>query len=326
VRAELITRLRSLPRRIAWLGPAAACALMVFAAGRAGASATAERGVHFTPRLELLRTLPTWLFDCFRSKVDDVLGWTLFATLVVLLIASRRSATFEERWRSRGVQVLFGVALLVYFVMPARVGAYALLLDVRMSVFVAFFAVLLPRPRADLRGAVPLALAGALSIAASINVAHEVRAFEREEVGSFDELLRRLPHGRRLLSLNFEPRSRHVNANPFGYFGSYYRARYGGVASFSFNEIPHWPVQYRADQRPPGQPSSGVSWGNPCMFRNSRDGMYFDYLLVHGERDPIAERPPGPAWELIGSSRAFHLYRRLDSEVRTGEEDHSLCM
>lgn len=325
VRPELIARLRGLPRRLVWLAPATACAFMVFMAGRAGASASADRGMHFTPRLELLRNLPMWLFDCFRSKVDDVLGWSLFAMLVVLLVASRRSVSFEERWRSRCVQMLFGVALLVYFVMPATAGTYALLLDVRMSVFVALFAVLLPRPRDDYRGASPLALAGALSIAASINVAHEVRAFEREEVGNFDELLQRMPHGRRLLSLNFEPRSRHVNANPFGYFGSYYRARYGGVASFSFNEIPHWPVQYRVDQRPPGQPAKGVSWGNPCMFRNSRDGMYFDYLLVHGERDPIAEGPPGPVWELIGSSRAFHLYRRVDGKMRPGEDDHTLC-
>ena len=50
------------------------------------------------------------------------------------------------------------------------------------------------------------------------------------------------------------------------------------------------------------------------MFRNARDGMYFDYILVHGDRDPIAEGPAGPAWELIGSSRAFHLYRRVPHE------------
>ncbi len=325
LRAELVARLRTLPRRLAWLAPATACALLVFRAGRAGASAGADRTVYFTPRLEVLRSLPTWLFDCFRSKVDDVLGWSLIATLLVLLVASRRSVSFEERWRSGCVRVLFGVALLVYFAMPSAVGAYALLLDMRMLVFVALFAVLLPSPRDDFRGAAPLALAGALSIAVSINAGHEVRAFEREEVGNFDELLQQMPHGRRLLSLNFEPRSTHVNANPFNYFGSYYRARYGGVASFSFNEIPHWPVQYRVDQRPPGQPLNGVSWGNPCLFRNSRDGKYFDYVLVHGERDPIAEGPPGPAWELIGSSRAFHLYRRVDGETRPGEDDHSLC-
>ena len=70
-------------------------------------------------------------------------------------------------------------------------------------------------------------------------------------------------------------------------------------------------------------PANGVTWGNPCMFRNSRDGAYFDYLLVRGDRDPIAEAPPGPSWELIGSARAFHLYRRAAGESRPGEEDHS---
>lgn len=326
LRVELASRLRALPKQLSWLLPAAGCALMVSLAGRAGASASAGHSVHFTPRVELLRSLPGWIFDCFRSKVDDVLGWSLLTTLVVLVATSRPTLSVAERWRSRCVQVLFGVALAVYFMMPSWVGTYALLLDVRMSVFVALFAVLLPRPHAGLRGAAPLALAGTLSIAASINVAREVRAFEREEVGNFDALLSQLPHGRRLLSLNFEPRSSHVNANPFNYFGSYYRARYGGVASFSFNEVPHWPVQYRPDQRPPGQPASGVSWGNPCMFRNARDGVYFDYILVHGDRDPIAEAPAGPAWELIGSSRAFHMYRRVPGEVRSGDEDRSLCM
>jgi len=299
--------------------------MIVSAAGRAGAAATGDSSVHFTPRLELLRSLATWLFDCFRSKVGDVLGWSLVATLVVLIVSGRRAGSFEERWRSRCAAALFTIALLVYSVMPARVGSYAGLLDVRMSVFVALFAVLLPRPREDLRGAVPLAVAGALSLAVSMNAAYEIRAFERDEVGSFDELLRQLPQGRRLLTLNFEPRSRHVTMNPFGYFGSYYRARYGGVASFSFTEIPHWPVQYRPDQRPPGQTGSGLSWGNPCLFRNARDGSYFDYLLVHGERDPIAAAPAGPAWELIGSSRAFHLYRRVDGELLPGDEDQSLC-
>jgi len=328
IRRELTARLHTLPRRLGWLAPAFACALVVSSAGRAGAAGSAvDRGIRFTPRLELLRMLPHWLFDNFRTKTDDVLGWAMVAILAFLVIAGRRSTSFEERWRSRCVQGLFGVAVLVYFVMPTQVGAYAMLLDLRMSVFVALFAVLLPRPRLDFfRGALPLALAGALSLAASINVTHEVRAFEQEEVGSFDEILRQLPQGKRLLSLNFEPRSRRVNVNPFHYFGSYYRARYGGVASFSFNEIPHWPVQYRADQRPPGQPANGVAWGNPCMFRNARDGMYFDFILVHGDRDPIAEGPAGPSWELVGSSRAFHLYRRVAGEVRSGDEDHSLCL
>lgn len=330
VRAELIARVRSLPLRLVWFAPAGVCAAVVFAAGRAGASssasASASSGVHFTPRLELLRKLPAWLFDCFASRVDDVLGWGLVAALVVLVVGSRRSASPAERWRSRCAEVLFGVAVVAYAVMPASVGAYAFLLDVRMSVFVALFAVLLPRPHGDLRGSVPLALAGALSVALSLNAMREVRAFEREEVGAYDELLQRMPHGHRLLSLNFEPRSRHVNANPFGYFGSYYRARYGGVASFSFNEIPHWPVHYRPDMRPPGQRANEVSWGNPCMFRNARDGQYFDFLLVHGERDPIADGPAGPVWELIGSSRAFHLYRRSPGAIRSGEEDQSLCI
>ncbi len=312
VRVELVERMRSLPRRVAWLTPAIACLGVILTAGRAGAAATADDGIEYAPRLELVRQLPIWLFDCFRSRVDDILGGSLLVVLVALLVAAQPLVSFAEKWQRLCVRALFVIATLAYFAMPSRVGAYALLLDVRMTTFVAFSAILLPRPRGDFRGSVPLALAGALSLAMAANVAHEVRAFERDEVGNFDDLLRAMPRGKRLLSLNFEPRSMHVNVNPFGYFGSYYRARYGGVASFSFNEIPHWPVQYRRDARPPGQPESGVTWGNPCMFRNSRDGAYFDYLLVHAARNPMDDAPPGPTWERIGSSRAFHLYRRTD--------------
>jgi hypothetical protein len=322
---ELRSRIRRLPLRLSWLVPAAACALVIARAGRAGATSGHEHGFVFTPRLELLRMLHAWMFDCFRSRVDDILGAGLIATLFVLLAMSSRSASFEERWRSLGARLVFGVALVTYFVMPKSVGAYAFLLDVRMAIFVALFALLLPTPRVGMMGTAPLAFGFVFAILLSINVGHEVRAFETEEVGNFDELLQQMPHGRRLLQLNFEPRSAHVNANPFGFFGSYYRARYGGVASFSFNEIPHWPIQYRPEHRPPGA-ERGVAWNNPCDFRNSTDGAYFDFLLVHGERDPIADGPPGPTWELVGKSRAFHLYQRNDVQTRPGEPDHSLCM
>lgn len=53
---------------------------------------------------------------------------------------------------------------------------------------------------------------------------------------------------------------------------------------------------------------------------------YFDFVLVHGDRDPIAQGPAGSVWELIGSSRAFHLYPRVEGEKRAGDEDLSLCL
>ncbi|MDB4946496.1 MAG: 1,4-alpha-glucan (glycogen) branching enzyme GH3-type [Labilithrix sp.] len=323
---QLAGRLRNLPRALVWLLPSFACSAAIFIAGRAGAGANRGQRFVYRPRLEIIRGLPHWLFDCFRSRVDYILGWSLVAILVVLVVTSARAANTPERWRGRIVWLLFGVACLAYVAMPSQAGAYAALLDVRMAIFVAMFAVLLPVPRAGRRGLVPLAAVGALALALSVNVGREVRAFERDEVGNFDALLQQMPRGKRLLSLNFDARSVHVDAPAFNYFGSYYRARYGGIASFSFNEIPHWPVHYKASERPPGQSGDQLSWGNPCVFRNARDGMYFDFVLVHGARDPLAEKPAGPVWEMIGGSRGFRLYRRVPGETAPGDEDQSLCL
>jgi hypothetical protein len=134
-----------------------------------------------------------------------------------------------------------------------------------------------------------------------------MRAFEEDEVGHFDELLRKMPTGSRLLMLNIDPHSTHVNNDPFAYFGSYYRARYGGISAFSFSEIPHWPVQYRSEWRPP----THLSWGSPCGFRNERDGGFFEFIMTHGLKDPFTGPPPGPVWELVGATRAWRLYRRV---------------
>ena len=319
-RAQILARAWRAPRRLVWLTPSAVCVALLLAAGHAGAGKMHGDRFTWVPRLELVKRVPDWLFDCWHSRVDDVLGWLLVGALAVLLVLSPRGKTIRERWDFRVVAMLFGVSVVVLLAMPSWAGAYAGLLDIRMSVFVAFFAVLLPKPRLRLAGSLPLGFAAAAALLLSVNCAYEIHAFERDEVGHFDDLLQKMPQGRRLLSLNFDPRSSHANSAPFNYFGSYYRARYGGVASFSFNEIPHWPVHYRDEARPPG----GLTWGNPCLFDNATQGEYYDFVLVHGERDPIAKEPAGPAWELIGSSRAFHLYRRVPGETRPGD-NQSLC-
>jgi hypothetical protein len=53
-----------------------------------------------------------------------------------------------------------------------------------------------------------------------------------------------------------------------------------------------------------------MAWANPCGYRNQVDGAYFDYVLVRGERDPIASLPPGPRWDLVGGARLWRLYRK----------------
>ena len=112
---------------------------------------------------------------------------------------------------------------------------------------------------------------------------------------------------RRLLTLVFLASSKHVLISPFVHFGAYYRARYGGVAGFSFSELPHWPVTYRPELAPPKKKITFWDW-NPCMFRNSTDGAYYDYVLVRGDVDPFLNAPPGSRWRTIGMSKDWLLY------------------
>ena len=100
------------------------------------------------------------------------------------------------------------------------------------------------------RDVVPLLLVFATPSFAAGSVVKHVRAFE-VEVGPFDRVLDHAEPGRRLLSLIYESQSRVARFAPFLHFGSYYRARRGGVASFSFAELPHSPVHYRPESAPP---------------------------------------------------------------------------
>lgn len=308
---ELWGRLRVWPQRFVWLVPSLLCAVSIVLAGRTGADHEGHGGVVFAPRLEVLQKLPHWLFDLFRSKVDDALGWSLVALLVGLVVYGTRKRGQHARWRTSGAIVSFAVAALAYAVMPAQVGAYAFLLDVRMSVFVACFFVLLPAPRITKPAVWAHAAVAALALGISANAAYEIRAFERDDVGAFDELLQRMPRGARLVALDYARYTTHTNSSVLHHYGSYYRARYGGIASFSFSEMPHWPVQYRAEWRPPAR----MTWGDPRAYDNVRDGAYFDYVLTHGDARPFAEHPAGPEWQVIGVAREFRLYRKVVSRA-----------
>ena len=102
--------------------------------------------------------------------------------------------------------------------------------------------------------------------------------FERE-VGPFDEVLAQAQPGRRLIGMIFDQNSRYAKFSAFLHFHAYYRARMGGVASFSFAELPQSPLRYRPENAPPPHPA-GWEW-HAGLFRNDVDGVYYDYVLAH---------------------------------------------
>jgi hypothetical protein len=81
------------------------------------------------------------------------------------------------------------------------------------------------------------------------------------------------------------------------------------VASFSFTELGHWPLQFRPEAAPPAKPPFWTF--SPCLFRNETDGAYYDYVLARGNVDPFRDAPPGPVWRSVDREGEFVLYAKV---------------
>ncbi|HVH45168.1 MAG TPA: hypothetical protein VM925_22605 [Labilithrix sp.] len=259
----------------------------------------------------LVERLFAWMHDFWRSPWDDRLALVLWGALAALLYAS-------IRWRKPKpltvvAALIFSIALGLYLFMPTQVS-YAFLLDLRMAPIVGMTVGLLIHTNDERLERVAFGAIAAAGILMSVHGAHQMWRFEQEEAAHFDLLLRNMPPGKRLLMLVFRDESRLTNIPPFLHYGSYYRARYGGIASFSFSELPHWPLRYRPETAPPKKAITFWSW-NPCRFKNLTDGPYYDYVLTRGDVEPFANHAPGPKWMVIGAARGWRLY------AKTGEEE-----
>src|SRR5207248_11782410 len=194
-----------------------------------------------------------------------------------------------------------------YFAFPISIG-WLWQLNERYAIAFALLAPLLLRPVRGVRGAVPLLLVAAAGLAcAGVGVRH-IRAFSNEAAG-FDKLLDAMDPGRRVISLVWVRGSAWAKFNPYMHFHSYYRARKGGVASFSFAELPQSPLRYRPENAPPPH-AAGWEW-HPGSFRNLTDGEYYDYALVHGYVDPFARHQPGPQWRIVSRQGSWALYEKV---------------
>ena len=223
----------------------------------------------------------------------------------------------------------FACALVLFALMPFQVGVTRML-NVRFAVLLLPTLLVVVRPDPGrLTGAV---LAAVVLLTAGV-VGHafiQMRGAERGEIAGLDDLLAQVTPGARLLSLQFDRDSRFATFPPWTKVGALHRLRGGGVASVSFAEVPHWPIHYRPESRPPGGPGRDLEW-HPCAFRNSIDGPYFDYVLTRGAIDPFGYGPPGPAWKLLGRAvqkdgPSWSLFKKVGSEaVKAAETDRGPC-
>jgi hypothetical protein len=127
------------------------------------------------------------------------------------------------------------------------------------------------------------------------------------------------------VTLAFDARVTRTYYDPYPFAGSYHRARGGRVASYSFSDLPHWPLQYRDDVRPP-QKAIPLWIYAPCAYRHAVDGPYYDYVLVSGGIEPFTAQPAGPAFRELRRVRGFVLYEKIaGGEVWTGEGGVGPC-
>jgi hypothetical protein len=296
--------------------PLAPSAIAALAWWRGGSLATNGPIEHVAriPMNDAIHAMPIWCFDLWRSHLDEACAgawWLAFA--IVIAVGLRTKADPARLRESLFALAPFAVTAIVYLTTPFHVGA-AGYLNVRLAPLVALFAVLGLRPEKGRPSTIALALAGAAAIVTAANATWQMRAVEREELGDdFDALLGAMRPHTRLAMLNFETRSSRMYFWPYVFAGSYHRANGGDVASYSFTELAHWPIHYRAGTAPP---SRGPFWiYGPCRYRYREDGAYYDYVLVQGAVDPFAAVTPGPTFAVVARSGAFTLYARTGPEI-----------
>jgi hypothetical protein len=312
--------LRRKPLVLGWLVPSAlaAGAWLVLGKLTLGSGTLADGGE--ISRMSVTRSLvamPAWIFDVWRGHADELAAGAWWAAFLVAVVASARAI---GRYPRRALVLLYApfvAVLAIYLLTPWRVGA-ALMLNVRLAPILVLLALLpLRLPRRGALTTAALGLAFVANVVGGVTALVECRR-ARSELGDLDAVLAAMPEGSRLMTLNFDIRSPTTHIFPWAHAGAYHRVRSGGVASFSFSELHHWPIHYKAAERPPAKPAL---WDlNPCAFRNEVDGVYFDFVLVRGPIDPFRVEPPGPIFRPVVRSGAMTLYRKEAGQWAAGEK------
>ena len=180
--------------------------------------------VRFFPKLVLLHELPGWMHDFWTSRMDEVAAAIAWLGVVVTFvpmgrarpIAPARSGEAQdapaaqddhaEHTRLLLARLLVVLAAGLYFLLPSQVG-FAFILDLRMAPFVGLCAVALARRRVGKVATAAASLVAAGAVISVVSCIIEMRAFEKEEAAYIDLMLRRLPFGKRLLTLAFDAES-----------------------------------------------------------------------------------------------------------------------
>ncbi len=305
------------------LVPSAVAAAMWWRAGSLSEAAAQPGGIERMPIADSLSAMPIWTFDVWKaSHVDEVCAAAWWLAYAAIVVASWKKRGVDDRpdvFRAL-VWVPFACAAAVYLTTPFRIGGAAML-NVRLAPVLTLFALLGLRLRSGLAGTLALATAACAALVTAGNAAREMRVIEHEKVGHLDDVLGAMRPNTRVAMLNFDRASPRTHFWPYIFAGSYHRARGGAVASYSFVELPHWPVHYARGEAPP---EHAPFWAfHPCEYRYRVDGAYYDYVLVQGPVDPWdgRQRALGPLFVPRARAGVFTLYEKVDGPPAEGETD-----
>jgi hypothetical protein len=307
----LASRMKMVWRKLAWMIPAAALCLswlLTSPVVRPTSVGWREKvAVGFqTPRVALAR-LPQALLDIWRGNESRwlIVLW-LFALLLLAWRTPQRIEDSSSRWQRRALGTIALLALVLYFAMPYTIG-WLWWLNARYAILAALLLpAVAPAPQGT-KGTLSLLMAAGVALCVAGSAALHVRAFQREANG-FERVLLHARPGQRLFSMIYDEESHVARFIPYHHFGSYYRARSGGIAEFSFANLPQSAIRYRPEVAPPARPPSS-EW-DPSTFRNEVDGAYYDYVLVRGNVDTLALKRPGPSWRLAAREGLWALYEK----------------
>ncbi|WP_394834929.1 hypothetical protein LVJ94_51365 [Pendulispora rubella] len=317
LRREAGRRLPDAIRRVVWMVPSGVTAMVWFVLGKMtvhGDSLTDADEIGSMGLVRALHALPLWTFDIWLSHVDEVCAGVWWGAFFVIAVTTLRRDMRREASPAPWVQLYIPLAcaMLAYLLIPFRVGA-GTMLNVRLAPLIALSALLpleLDASRLNVR---LLPFVAAASLVTSAWAGYEVWTYSHVDMAGFDALLAKMKPGTSVMTLNFDASS--PRRHWLGLFsGSYHRARGGGVASYSFAELHHWPIHYVESVRPPRKPVPFFILA-PCVYRNRIDGAYFDYILVQGKDvDPFADGPPGPVFRKVDETSRFVLFEKVKGE------------
>lgn len=292
VLAALFERDRGALRRLAMAFSPTALVVVPWLWSRGAERASGGLGlstsVEYPAATEKVYKLFAYSLDTLPGRwggIACVLGFSLFLLGPMVLA---RAGEAERDPRAGAALAVPAAALLLYAAMPMTIRGPV---DHWYTYprFASFFLVtlpLVPAPRLDgLRGAL-VVLPGVI-VALAVHVATSVtfRAFG-ERTAPFTRVLAAVPHGVKLLPLEYVMTDPSVHLDPLAHVHSYLTAAHVLYDPHLYDN-PNTPIRYRPDCFIPRIP-----WLGPRGFSLERYGGHYDYVLVQGlESDPLVEQP-----------------------------------